>query len=72
MLAYKQFAINHEIESMKLITFDEAIAYTETLLSHRDLDEAILESEISELVQLFWKNGVMMPNKNKRSPLVVN
>lgn len=33
------------------MTFEEAIAYTETLLSHRDLDEAILESEISELVQ---------------------
>jgi predicted metal-dependent hydrolase len=26
VLAYKQFAINHEIESMKLITFEEAIA----------------------------------------------
>jgi hypothetical protein len=72
VLAYKQFAINHEIECMKLIAFEEAISYTETLLSHRDLDEAIFESEISELVQLFWKNGAMMPNKNKRSPLFVN
>jgi hypothetical protein len=51
VLAYKQFAINHEIESMKLITFEEAIAYTETLLSRQDLDETILESEIAELVQ---------------------
>ncbi len=37
--------------SMKIMTFEEAIAYTETLLSHQDLDDAILESEISELVQ---------------------
>lgn len=33
------------------MTFEEAIAYTETLLSRQDLDEARLESEISELVQ---------------------
>jgi hypothetical protein len=40
-------------KSMKIMTFEEAIAYTETLLSHQDLDEAILESEISELLQFF-------------------
>jgi hypothetical protein len=36
---------------MKIMTFEEAIAYTETLLSRQDLDEIILESEIAELVQ---------------------
>lgn len=32
------------------MTFEEAIAYTENLLSRHDLDESQLESEISELV----------------------
>jgi hypothetical protein len=38
-------------KSMKIMTFEEAIAYTETLLSRQDLDEVTLESEIAELVQ---------------------
>ena len=33
------------------MTFEEAIAYTETLLSRKDLDDSQLESEISALVQ---------------------
>ena len=33
------------------MTFEEAIAYTEALLSRKDLDESQLESEISALVQ---------------------
>ena len=33
------------------MTFEEAIAYTEALLSRKDLDELQLESEISALVQ---------------------
>jgi hypothetical protein len=33
------------------MTFEEAIAYTETLLSRTDLDDSQLESEISALVQ---------------------
>jgi hypothetical protein len=33
------------------MTFEEAIAYTETLLSRKDLDELQVESEISALVQ---------------------
>lgn len=36
---------------MENITFEEAIAYTEDLLSHSDLDEAQLESKITALVQ---------------------
>jgi hypothetical protein len=33
------------------MTFEEAIAYTEALLSRKDLDDSQLESEISALVQ---------------------
>ncbi|NMF57452.1 hypothetical protein [Pseudanabaena yagii] len=36
---------------MENITFEEAIAYTEDLLSHSNLDEAKLESQIAALVQ---------------------
>ncbi len=36
---------------MENITFEEAIAYTEDLLSHSDLDDAQLESKIAALVQ---------------------
>lgn len=36
---------------MENITFEEAIAYTEDLLSHSDLDEAQLESKIAALIQ---------------------
>ncbi|GBO56773.1 hypothetical protein APA_5108 [Pseudanabaena sp. lw0831] len=33
------------------MTFEEAIAYTEALLSRKDIDDSQLESEISSLVQ---------------------
>jgi hypothetical protein len=36
---------------LKNMTFEEAIAYTEALLSRQDLDDSQLESEISTLVQ---------------------
>jgi len=39
------------MEAMKNMTFEEAIAYTEALLSRKDLDDSQLESEIAELVK---------------------
>lgn len=36
---------------MKNITFEEAIAYTEDLLSRHNLDDTQLELQIAELVQ---------------------
>ena len=33
------------------MTFEDAIAYTENLLSRQDLDDSQLESEIANLVQ---------------------
>jgi predicted enzyme related to lactoylglutathione lyase len=39
------------LQPKKPITFEEAIAYTENLLSHTDLDDAQLQSEITNLVK---------------------
>ena len=39
------------INNEKPMTFEEAIAYTETLLSRTDIDEAQLKSEITNLVK---------------------
>jgi hypothetical protein len=39
------------INTIKNMTFEEAIAYTENLLSRKDLESSQIESEIAELVQ---------------------
>jgi len=39
------------VNTIKNMTFEEAIAYTENLLSRKDLENSQLESEIAELVQ---------------------
>jgi len=39
------------INTIKNMTFEEAIAYTENLLLRKDLEDSQLESEIAELVQ---------------------
>ncbi len=45
------FLVKSQKTKLKNMTFEEAIAYTEALLSRKDLDDSQLESEISALVQ---------------------
>jgi hypothetical protein len=51
MFCYRQNENRYSWSCMENITFEEAIAYTEDLLSRSDLDDAQLESQIAALVQ---------------------